>query len=364
MRAGNLVAQLAIRSRRAALSQVTACTRASRLDGSRQIATGWDAIVGIGNGSSRVGSRLRDAANRRRRRRDFAQYGARCTAVVDCRVKRPESVSSCTFARVRVSSLGFRTDLGVLALEGSEIVDRGDHLVVRSPSQPSYFWGNFVLVPSPLGPGDATRWLAVFSEAFEEASHVAIGIDAKDGKVGDVAELYAAGLTVEAGTVLCASSLQRPGRPEATAELRPLVSNEDWAQVLRLGMQVALEEGRGFAEDRHFHEGRVAAARRLAATGRGAYFGAFLDGRLCSSLGLVLQEDGLARFRSVMTNPGHRRRGLASALVYAAGRHGLDDLGASRLVIAADPDGPAIGLYRSLGFVATEHHVLCERAPL
>jgi len=59
----------------------------------------------------------------------------------------------------------------------------------------------------------------------------------------------------------------------------------------------------------------------------------------------------------VETHPGYRRRGLAGALVAMAGHHGITDLDATALVIVADPRGPAIDLYRSLGFRDTEHQV-------
>jgi len=40
-----------------------------------------------------------------------------------------------------------------------------------------------------------------------------------------------------------------------------------------------------------------------------------------------------------------------------AGHHDITDLDATALVIVADPRGPAIDLYRSLGFRDTEHQV-------
>ena len=51
-----------------------------------------------------------------------------------------------------IRSLGFRTDLRLLEMTGSVIEDRGTHLVVRTPANPTYFWGNFLLLrelPSP-----------------------------------------------------------------------------------------------------------------------------------------------------------------------------------------------------------------------
>ena len=52
-----------------------------------------------------------------------------------------------------VVSLADRTDLALLQLGGSEVSDRGDHLVVRTPHNPAYWWGNFLLMAEPPAPG-------------------------------------------------------------------------------------------------------------------------------------------------------------------------------------------------------------------
>ena len=45
--------------------------------------------------------------------------------------------------------LSWHTDLAVLAASGSWVEEHADHLVVRTPANPSYHWGNFVLVTDP-----------------------------------------------------------------------------------------------------------------------------------------------------------------------------------------------------------------------
>ena len=54
---------------------------------------------------------------------------------------------------MRVTSLGLRTDVALRVLEGAEVIDRGDHLVVRSLGNPGFWWGNFLLLGAPPGPG-------------------------------------------------------------------------------------------------------------------------------------------------------------------------------------------------------------------
>ena len=66
-----------------------------------------------------------------------------------------------------VESLGYRTDLALLRLGGSTIEDRGDHLVVRSPYNPTFYWGNFLLlehVPAPAWNEDDRVAFSIFIE--------------------------------------------------------------------------------------------------------------------------------------------------------------------------------------------------------
>ena len=78
---------------------------------------------------------------------------------------------------MQITSLGFRTDLALLRAGGSTVEDRGDHLVVRSPHNPTFWWGNFVLLDAPAPAGRVDHWLEIFAREFPDAAHVAIGID-------------------------------------------------------------------------------------------------------------------------------------------------------------------------------------------
>ncbi|WP_210503043.1 GNAT family N-acetyltransferase [Nocardioides xinjiangensis] len=258
---------------------------------------------------------------------------------------------------MNVGSLGFRTDLALLTASGSLVEDRGTHLVVRSPENPSYFWGNFFLLARLPVPGGEKEVVGAFHTEFPNADHVSIGIDTADLTDEARAAFEAAGLTVDVATVLTATELRAPR--EVEAEVRPLESEEDWearAQLSRrLYPETSEEAFLAFARNKNVQE------RRLVDAGRGRRFGAFVDGALVSTAGVFVTEEGVARFQSVETHPDHRRRGLASAVVHAAGRHALDRLGVRTLVIVADTDGEAIGLYRRLGFVDAERQLMMEK---
>lgn len=261
---------------------------------------------------------------------------------------------------MKVISLGFRTDLMLRRTAGSVIDDRPDHLVVRTPVNPAFRWGNFVLLGRPPGPEDVRRWAAGFDEEFPGVPYVALGVDGTDGDAGDAAGLAALGLTAEVSTVLTADRLAPPARP-LTAEVRRLAGDDDWDRALEL--RRAMDGPEPPPEHRLFVERRVAETRRLCEAGHGAWFGAFVDGRMRAGAGVFGDGDGAARYQNVETHPGFRGRGLASHVVHRAGQWALSEAGARTLVIVADPGYHAIRIYRALGFADTERQVQLMRLP-
>jgi ribosomal protein S18 acetylase RimI-like enzyme len=152
----------------------------------------------------------------------------------------------------------------------------------------------------------------------------------------------------EALTVMSASSVREPPRPNRAAIYRQLRSDDDWAQSVELS--VACNDEQEERAYREFATLKVATNRTLAEAGHGGWFGAFLDGQLVTQMGLLAAGAGLARFQSVETHPEFRGRGLAGTLVHHVSRYGFDELGAKTLVMVADPHYIAVRVYRSVGF--------------
>ncbi len=257
-----------------------------------------------------------------------------------------------------VRSLAYRTDLALLEAAGSEVEHHDDHVVVRTPANPRYWWGNFVLLAVPPAADDLSGWLEVFGSAHPRAAHLAFGVDGQDGTLADLAGFAAAGLDVEAATVMTASIVHEPPRPNRGATYRPLRSDKDWAQQVALG--IAGEHEKSGAD---FVVAKTAAERALTGHGSGEWWGAFLGGRLAASMGLFVASTGLARFQNVKTHPDARGRGLAGTLVHEVSRFGFDELRAETLVMVADPDYLAIRVYRSVGFTDSEIQLQASRRP-
>ncbi len=263
---------------------------------------------------------------------------------------------------VELTSLGYRTDLALLQLGGTQVEDGGDYLVVRSPHNPTHWWGNFLLLAQVPAPDASESWLDRFAAAFPGAEHVALGFDGKDGTVADLGWFAEHGFNAEAQTVMAAAAVHEPARPNTSAAYRALHSDEDWAQSVELRMRCN-ERTLEPTAYRRYVTAKAQTNRGLAETGRGGWFGAFVNDRLVAQMGLVATGPGLARFQAVETDPDHRRRGLAGSLVHHASRYGFAELGARTLVMVADPNYFAIDLYRTVGFASTETQLQIERSP-
>ncbi len=255
---------------------------------------------------------------------------------------------------MQVTSLGFRTDVALRVAEGAEVTDRGDYLVIRSPGNPAFWWGNFLLLAAWPKPGDS--WLDRFAAEFPQAGHVAIGVDAAEAG-GEVPAEFAT-LEPERSTVLTCAGIQIPRHLNTTAEIRTLRSDRDWQQSAELNTRAY-----GEAEPSDFQRRRAATRRRLTQAGGAAWFGAFDGDRLVAQLGVCDAGGGLARYQDVEADPAARRRGLAATLVWRAGRFAHAEFDATTLVIVADPADGAIRVYRGCGFADAQTQFSFERAP-
>ncbi len=262
---------------------------------------------------------------------------------------------------MEVTSIGLRTDLMLIAWDG--VVDEIDGVIrARTPSNPNFYFGNFVLFPGAPGRGDAVAWTARFGTAFRDdprVHHVCLRWDCTDGRRGDLSELEQSGFTIEETVVLTTSKPRPPPRIDADATLRRIVSNADWAAVADLQAATMTEQyGAGGGV---FARSQVARFRHFVDAGRGAWFGAFHGDALAADMG-VFVEAGLGRFQAVETAAFARRRGLCGTLAYHAAQAALLELGAKTLVMVGLPDHTA-QIYASVGFTPCERLVAAYRGP-
>ncbi len=273
-------------------------------------------------------------------------------------------------------SLVWATELDVLPPD-HVTVRRDRYLTVRSPGNPTHYWGNLLLYDEPPGPGDGPAWERAFEAEFADrpgVRHHTFAWDRVDGQLGFALEEFVArGYELEQSVGLVAAPRQLcehrranrevviqaldPGEAEAETEASggPRGADADlWRQVLEL--QVASRDPEQFDEAsyRAFVAKRLRDLRALFRAGRGSWYVALLEKTVAASCGVVVT-GGRGRFQTVDTAAPLRRRGICSRLVVNAAHRSADRFGADRFVIVADPEYHALGLYESLGFRRREY---------
>lgn len=246
---------------------------------------------------------------------------------------------------MRIRSVGLKTELGLAATQGT-LEDRGDHVVIRTPANPDYYFGNFLVLAEP--PRDIAPWIRRFHDAFADAAgiqHVAFRWDATTA-AGPLEALQAAGFEVSNDSVMTATTVTAGDTPYPIRELRA----DEMPAVAALALASSDDQGPAY---RRFLERRAAWKGVIIERGLGSFWGAFDDDTLVGSLGLV-RLDRLARYQDVQTAATHRGRGIASALLAAAAEHVT---GVEQYVIVAEPTSIAARIYARAGFRVAERMV-------
>jgi RimJ/RimL family protein N-acetyltransferase len=262
-------------------------------------------------------------------------------------------------------SPGWQTHLMFAEFDG-EVTAHADHLVVRSPRSPGYYWGNFLLYDRLPADTDFGPWMQRFEQAIVQrepsTGHVAFGMQSKAAAFEAPPAFAAAGFEAfgVATLTLQPTGLQPLAQvPDAAYELRPLVLPREIHGVVDLSA-ACNDEGYEPEGYRHFRTAQMQRYADMAAAGMGHWWGALHQGQVVAALGLFGQRH-VGRFQHVETHPAHRRRGLCRALVHAACSHGFAHMGWHTLVMGADPHDVAIGIYRQVGFNPQDTLWMLER---
>lgn len=250
-------------------------------------------------------------------------------------------------------SIGAVTDLAARVAEGGTVERADGFQVIRTSANPAFRWGNHLLADHAGDLVDPQTWVLRHRAAFPDLDFTTVGVD-DPAPVFDESAWRAAGFEVERSTVLVAAAAE-VARPDP--EVEEVAGAAAWADV----EAIELELGAGEAGHADFVRRRIDAERSAVERGRAAWLGVRVDGRIVSALGVLPTPRGTARYQNVGTLSAYRRRGSAGRLVRAGAALAAERWGCTALVLVADPEGPAIALYRRLGFRDTETQLQLSR---
>jgi ribosomal protein S18 acetylase RimI-like enzyme len=248
---------------------------------------------------------------------------------------------------MNLQSLGYKSQLIFLHFDG-KVEDRGDYLVMRSLTNPNYFWGNLLVFDRAPRENDFEAWTKLFQREFTDPRiyHVTLAWDSPEK--GDTSQFTKKDFLLEGNTVLSTKIVNPPPKFHPKLEVRPLESAKEWERMIEIQVSSA-HDHLPRAEWESFHRAQAIRYQAMERSGFGHWFGGFLDGKLVTGLG-IFHRDGLGRFQTVCTDPQYQRQGLCGTLVYLSSLFALQKMNVRELVMCADPEYHAIKIYESVGF--------------
>ena len=111
-----------------------------------------------------------------------------------------------------IRSLGRRTDLIFANFSGS-VIDKGHYTLVKTPGNPGYHWGNFIIFDQEPKSGDLKKWTELFDKEFEyysEPHHYTFTWDTEAPNKGEYQEFIDSGFEFDSAIVLTATELNPP----------------------------------------------------------------------------------------------------------------------------------------------------------
>lgn len=243
---------------------------------------------------------------------------------------------------------------------GSIVEDHGDHIVIKTPANPTWRWGNLMLFPHPPQPTDLVRWNELFDHHFDvENEHRLFVWDTIDGDKGAAETFVENGFQFTREPMLGALDLQLPEQHNRQIETHVIRSDQEWESVIQLNVESFAAENLAYQD---YVERKFRLYRNMVEAERGFWMGAWLENKLLASCG-VFHNGHITRYQEVVTREENRNFGICTKLVFDAFTHGRSLSFPNQTLIAVDLDSQAERIYRRLGFHDLEMTCAVRRSP-
>lgn len=255
---------------------------------------------------------------------------------------------------MHVKSLALKTNL-MKDKFLAEVKEEKEYIVVKTPSRPEYFWGNYIIMKEAPQKGCLKDWLNVFESEIgsrHKTGFIAITFDDPNLEVEKLKEFEEFGFDIQVSKILIAREVVKPVKVNTELEIRLI----DLDNELDSYADIHFTSNWGYGSDevqRKFLCDSAEEFRGFSKTGNAQRFGAVLNNKIIAELG-VFWEDGVARFNNVGTHMDYRRLGACSTLVFEVSKMLLAREEVEILVMEADEDYHAASIYESIGFVPKE----------
>jgi GNAT superfamily N-acetyltransferase len=226
------------------------------------------------------------------------------------------------------------------------------HWVIRTPSNPSFWFGNYILFRNAPQPADLATWLGIHAAAFSlTLNHITLGWDLPEP--GEIQQFLDVGFRASHGISLSMSSYEGEVTINPNLQIRPLQTDAEWEAMVAQQIRIDSEDFHYPEDAGTFRRQQMVSSREMAQEGRGDWWGAFLGLELVGGMGLYFDEaQTIGRFQYVTTDSRHRRQRVCTTLLDHIVRYAFSTVDPEVLVISTDAEetNHAIPTYRNFGF--------------
>jgi hypothetical protein len=228
----------------------------------------------------------------------------------------------------------------------SLITHKAGYSVVRTPSRPDFFWGNYLIFHEKPTQNNSLEWIDCYKGEFDLNKQRFMTITWDSSDKGDLSELVKLGFELETQEVLILEKIVKPEKMNTSIVVKIIESDSDWKQVKRTQWihDWPLKEAQ-----LPFLESKISAFRDLQNKNCGKRFGAYIGDKLVGDLGIYYQGK-IARFSSVCTDKDYYNQGVCRTLVYSSIAQFQKIYDVDHFVMQATETEYAKNIYKKLGF--------------
>ncbi|MDA8792034.1 GNAT family N-acetyltransferase [Bacteriovoracaceae bacterium] len=260
---------------------------------------------------------------------------------------------------MEIKSLIIQTDLIFAKFAGS-IEYRSDMAIIRTPSNPRFHWGNFIVFKNPPKIDDCQNWKRIFDQEFDYYKgphHYTFVWDIDGSETSCDKEIIKAfekyEFDYEDSIALSCSELNAPKQLNHEIKIREIKTESEWQEVIKLQILCGDEKYKKNGTYEKFKIDQFKNYRKMYEADLGFWYGAFIGETLVADLG-IFHSRNLARYQSVETHPDYRNKGICGTLVYQSSLMLLKHFNIDQFVMVADPNYHAARIYENVGFKNVE----------
>ncbi len=254
---------------------------------------------------------------------------------------------------MNINSLSYSTLLHVLSFT-SIIEEKEDYIVIKTKDNPAHKWGNFLMYPNPPQKKDYKSWTETFEIEFSDlpVKHVAFAWDSSEGMAGEINAFEEHGYYFEYDDIMVASEVVKPGKYNDHIEIKAVVSEAEWEQVVQLNIVVEGDKSDAYAA---FVTRLMTQYREICLANQCIWMGAYLKDKLVADLGLFHAGELRGLAAMVKTHPEFRKQGICRTLLFEASLLGLKQMNFEKIVLVADRAFGAGRVYADVGYRVEEN---------